>query len=139
MGDASKFSVDANEAVMKAARLRDRADDAVIATDATGRIVYWNSEAEALYGWPAQDILGHNILDVTPTRRSGEAAAQIMENMRQGDEWDGEFIVKHRDGTPMIAHVRNFLVRDRGAVVGFVGVSRRTTREGTGATPAIAD
>ena len=117
-----------NEAVIEAARSRDQGLDAVIATDAVGTILYWSDQAALLYGWSADQVIGRNVLDVTPTRGSGEAATQIMEDMRQGSEWTGEFIVRQRDGTPMIVHIRNFVVRNRGVVIGVVGVSHPSTR-----------
>ena len=100
----------------------------MIATDLSGRILYWNEAAVRLYGWNETDAVGRNILDVTPTRGSGEAAAQIMEDMRHTGEWTGEFIVKHQDGTPMIAHVHNIVVREGDVAVGVVGVSRPASR-----------
>jgi PAS domain S-box-containing protein len=128
MADTELFASNENQVVINAARSRDDGTDAVIATDATGTVVYWNAKAEFLYGWRSEDTLGKNILDVTPTRGSGEAAAQIMEDMRTGTEWDGDFIVKHRNGTPMIARVHNSVVRIGHSIVGVIGVSRRSTR-----------
>jgi PAS domain S-box-containing protein len=113
-----------HETVVQAARARDDGNEAVIGTDAAGRILYWNERAADLYGWSVDEVLGRNVLDVTPTRRSGDAAAEIMEEMRSGSEWTGEFIVRHRDGSPMLAQVKNTVVRQGEVVVGFVGVSR---------------
>ena len=123
--DSPVFLPDAdNETVVEAARARDESDEAVIATDAAGRILYWNERASALYGWAVDEVIGRNILDVTPTRRSGDAAAEIMEEMRGGSEWTGEFIVRRRDGSPMRALVENRVVRRGDVVVGFIGISR---------------
>ena len=129
MADDAPFSSSGsnNETVVNAARARDDGRAAVIATDAGGRIVYWNEQAALLYGWTVEEVLGRNVLDVTPTRRSGDAAAQIMEDMRTGADWSGEFIVKHRDGSPILARVSNSVIRDGDVVMGFVGTSRRST------------
>ena len=118
-----RFSNATHETVVQAARARDDGNQAVIATDAAGRILYWNERAADLYGWNVEDVIGRNVLDVTPTRRSGDAAAEIMEEMRSGSEWTGEFIVRHRDGSPMLAQVKNTVVREGEVVVGFVGIS----------------
>jgi PAS domain S-box-containing protein len=130
MADSAPFtgSSKGDEVVINAARSRDDGQHAVIATDVAGRMVYWSVAAMLLYGWNADEVLGHNILDITPTRRSGDAAAEIMEDMRGGNEWSGEFIVKHRDGSPMLARVRNSIVRVGDTVVGVVGVSGLSTR-----------
>jgi PAS domain S-box-containing protein len=115
-------------AVIEAARARDVSGAAVIATDAAGTILYWNDGAALLYGWAAEDAIGRDVLDVTPTHKSADSAAQIMEELRLGEEWSGEFILKRRDGTPIIAHVTNYVVREKEAVIGIVGVSRPATR-----------
>ena len=52
------------------AELLDSLEQAVIATDAQGRITCWNPFAERLYGWNAQEVLGRNIQDVTPAQMS---------------------------------------------------------------------
>src|SRR5438876_558727 len=43
------------------AHLLEVVEEAVIATDAESRIIYWNRFAERLYGWPAKEALGKNI------------------------------------------------------------------------------
>jgi hypothetical protein len=60
---------------------------------------------------------------------SADSAAQIMEELRLGEEWTGEFILKRRDGTPIMAHVTNYVVREKEAVIGIVGISRPATRK----------
>src|SRR3954471_10213882 len=118
-----QFSSDQTNAVVEAARSRDTSGAAVIATDAAGTIVYWNEGAAFLYGWEPEEALGRNVLDVTPTRNSTDEATQIMEELRVGQEWTGEFIVKRRDGTPLVAHVSNYVIRDKEVVIGVIGIS----------------
>jgi hypothetical protein len=63
-----------------------------------------------------------------------------MEEMRGGSEWVGEFILRHRDGSPIRANVDNSIVTLGDVVVGFVGVSRRsTTNSRARALPTRAD
>ncbi len=38
--------------------LLDNARDAILVTDAEGKIVYWNKSAERLYGWSAEAVIG---------------------------------------------------------------------------------
>jgi PAS domain S-box-containing protein len=125
----SQLSSEQTTAVVEAARARDHKGVAVIATDAAGIILYWNDGAALLYGWEPEEALGRNVLDVTPTRNSTDSATQIMEELRVGQEWTGEFIVKRRDGTPMMAHVSNYVVREKEAVIGIVGISRPAGRK----------
>src|SRR5688572_22920705 len=85
---------------------------AVVATTLDGRIVYWNSAANRIYGWREEEVLGRDILEVTPSRVSQETAAEIMERLRAGAIWTGQFQVRHRDGEEFMALVRDVPVRD---------------------------
>jgi PAS domain S-box-containing protein len=104
----------------------DAFDDAVIATDIGGTIIYWNAAAERLYGWKAEEVAGRNILDVTPSARSRPAAAAIMTVLSRGETWRGEFETTTRSGETLTVAVTDYPVRDRqGRLAAIVGVSRR--------------
>lgn len=106
------------------AGLLDAVEQAVIATNLNGDIIYWNHFAEKLYGWSADEAIGRNILDVTPAAEMREAAAEIMEKISEGESWSGEFTVRHRDGRWFPAYVTDSPLRDAGGnIVGIVGVS----------------
>ncbi|HEX6750722.1 MAG TPA: PAS domain S-box protein [Longimicrobium sp.] len=109
-------------------RLHEVTQQAVIVTDPDGTIRSWNRFAETLYGWAAGEVMGRNILDVTPTSASREQGAEIMERLRTGEAWAGDFTVRHRDGTPLIVHVTDTPVFDeQGRLSGIVGVSYDVT------------
>jgi PAS domain S-box-containing protein len=110
------------------AELLDAIEQAVIATDLQGRITYWNHFAERLYGWNASDVVGRNIEDVTPSEMSREQATTIMERLRSGQSWSGEFQVRRRDGTRFPALVTDTPLRGAsGELVGVVGISSDLT------------
>ena len=106
------------------ARLLASVEQAVIATDLGGKIIYWNRFAEKLYGWRAEEALGRDILDVTPSEISREQGEQIMSRLKRGQSWSGEFLVQHRDGTPFVMHVTDSPIRDEnGDLAGIIGIS----------------
>ena len=106
------------------AHLLDAVEQAVIATDLNGQITYWNQFAETLYGWFKTDVIGRNILEITPAQVSQEQAAEIMARLQQGQRWSGEFWVQRHDGTPFLALVTNSPIYDhQGALIGVIGVS----------------
>jgi PAS domain S-box-containing protein len=106
------------------AQLLDTVEQAVIATDLAGRITYWNHFAERLYGWSRAEVLGRLILEVTPSDLSRDQAAAIMERLRRGESWSGEFVVQRRDGARFPAWVADSPIRDaEGKVIGIVGIS----------------
>ncbi|HKO99803.1 MAG TPA: ATP-binding protein [Pyrinomonadaceae bacterium] len=106
------------------AHLLDAVEQSVIATDLTGTVLYWNSFAEKLYGWPAAEALGANILDVTPAEAFRSQANEILERLRLGESWSGEFPVRRRDGSQLPVLVTNSpIISDSGELIGIVGVS----------------
>jgi PAS domain S-box-containing protein len=110
------------------AHLLDTVEQAVIATDLEGRIIYWNGHAERLYGWPAEEAVGRSILEVTPEESEGAHAAEIMSHLAAGETWSGEFKLRRRDGTTFPALVTDTPIHDEsGRLVGVVGVSTDLT------------
>jgi PAS domain S-box-containing protein len=110
------------------AHLLDTVEQAVIATDLTGKITYWNRHAEKLYGWAAREVLGRDIVEVTPTEASREQAAEIMSRLVAGETWSGEFDVRRHDGTSFPASITDTPIHDEsGRLIGVVGVSADIT------------
>ena len=102
----------------------DEIDVSVIATDLLGTIAYWNREAEQLYGWRAEEVLGRPITDATVGPEDDEVAERIMDTVRAAGRWEGDFIVHRKDGSTFLARVINTIIEDRdGRAVGLVGVS----------------
>jgi PAS domain S-box-containing protein len=54
----------------------DAALDAVITMDAEGAITAWNSQAEAVFGWPARAVLGKSLAETIVPARYREAHLQ---------------------------------------------------------------
>lgn len=118
-------SPEALERIVERARSLDGGVEAVIATDRYGTILYWSRSAEKLYGWPADEVLGRGILQVTPSEGSRLQAEEIMRHLASGASWHGTFEVCTREGSILSATVRDIPVRDPlGELVGVIGVSR---------------
>ncbi len=96
----------------------------MIATDVSGTILYWSPAAALLYGWREEEVLGANVVDVTPAVEMRGDAERIMAGLRKGRAWSGEFTVQRRDGTQVLVNVRDLPVRNSvGKLIGVVGVS----------------
>ncbi len=80
------------------AMLLDAVEQAVIVTDLSQRITYWNPFAEKLYGWQAAEALGKTINELITAGQFAQQSAQIMTNLRAGKCWAGEYLIKNRDG-----------------------------------------
>ncbi|HET9224054.1 MAG TPA: diguanylate cyclase, partial [Roseiflexaceae bacterium] len=113
----------AEEAIAFQAHLLNVVEQAVIATDLRGVIIYWNRFAEMLFGWSEVEAKGRDILDLLSDEATRSEAAQIIARLRGGERWSGEFLMRRRDGTTFPAHMTDSPVRDEhGALVGVVGV-----------------
>ncbi len=89
--------------------------------------MYWGAGAEALYVWTAPEVLGRNILDVTPTDLSRAEGEQILQVLRAGASWSGELVVHAKNGRRFSAFVTDMPVHDeQGMLAGIVGISRRS-------------
>ena len=62
---------------------------AVITTDLTGNVTYWNREAERSFGFSAEEALGRPIFELTvPTVLAGRVE-EIMVGLVAGIPWSG--------------------------------------------------
>jgi PAS domain S-box-containing protein len=126
----------ASDTIFGYARLFDAPGQAVIATSVDGAILYWNPVAAHLYGWQEQEVLGANILDVTPAAEMRGDAERIMTLLRKGSGWSGEFTVRRKNGTQVVVNVRDLPVRNSmGEMIGMVGVSAPTAESSIRVVP----
>ncbi len=96
---------------------------AVITTTPEGTVVAWNPAAERIYGWTAQEAIGHNIADLCVPEVAQDMANDIMQALRDGVAWSGGFPVRRKNGTVFPALVTDAGVYRDGELVGVVGVS----------------
>jgi diguanylate cyclase (GGDEF)-like protein/PAS domain S-box-containing protein len=115
------------------AALLDQIDASVVVTDMSGEAISWNSGAEALYGWSAEEAVGRNARELIVPEDTQAAERLLVELCRDG-RWDGELLVRRKDRSTFNAYDRNRLALDEAgdpaAVVGVaVDISERTRRE----------
>jgi PAS domain S-box-containing protein len=119
---------EAEEQVLFQAHLLEQVQAAVIATDLRGRVTHWNEYAERLYGWSREETLGRDIRELTVSPEQIPGAKEILRRIRAGETWEGEFVVRRKDGSRFLARVTDSLIRDaEGRAVGIVGVSTDVT------------
>ena len=110
------------------ALLLNTVGQAVIATNMENKVIYWNRFAESLYGWSAEEAVGRNIVELTPSDTSRQEAEEILTRLQSGETWSGEFTVQHKDGTTFPALVMDSPIRDeQGAQIGIIGISTDIT------------
>jgi PAS domain S-box-containing protein len=113
------------QAVCAHAELFDVPGHAVIATTIDGQIVYWSDHATSVFGWKRSEVLGRDIVTITPAAANAANAAEIMEKLKAGEPYSGTFRLRRRDGHEFEARVSDIPVRSSdGAIIGIIGVSR---------------
>jgi len=116
------------ERVRFKANLLNTIGQAVVATDLNGLVTFWNAAAEKIYGWSQEEALGKSIVELTPAQQSREQATEIMEQLKKGESWSGEFRVQRKDGSDFPALVTDSPIYDsHGNLSGIIGVSSDIT------------
>jgi two-component system cell cycle sensor histidine kinase/response regulator CckA len=106
------------------AQLLNAVQQAVVATDPEGIVIFWNAFAENLYGWAAEEAVGKPIHELTPSPFLRDHGGEIGQRDSGGESWTGEYLVQGKSGKAFPALLTTAPVRDaRGAVVGYVRVS----------------
>jgi PAS domain S-box-containing protein len=109
------------------ASLLDSIDDAVLATDADYRITAWNRGAERLYGYRADEVLGHFAREVA-TYEGDTARVQLEGELTESGRTRIEFTAHRKDGTPIDVELIAVELRDsHGEVTGYLGIHRDVT------------
>src|SRR6516164_4240037 len=100
-------------------------EDAVIGKTLDGTIVSWNKGAEKIYGYKAEEILGHSISILLPPGKPDELPA-IMKQLRRGQRIESyETTRVHKDGHLIDVSVTISPVKNKaGKVVGASVVAR---------------
>jgi len=77
--------------------LSDGTQDAPIGIDSEGKIVAWNSAAEAIYGYAAEEALGRQFSELVEDEDEGGATWRLLEALSRGE----------RATEPNVSHRRN--------------------------------
>ncbi|WP_199250057.1 diguanylate cyclase [[Phormidium] sp. ETS-05] len=106
--------------------------DAVIVTDATGRVESWNRTAETLTGWKSQAVRGRLLTEVFPIcEETGNSRIPGFAELLQGGEGVAschQTFLKHRDGDRFSVEYSTAPIYVRGAIYGAVLVCRDVTK-----------
>jgi PAS domain S-box-containing protein len=101
-------------------------EQAVLAVDLTGSIVFWNRFAERLYGWTEEEARGHNIDQLLAAPQLLKSVRANLKKLWRGSEsWAGEFLVQRRDGAAFTAHLNaSFIQSGQRTLISMVSIAR---------------
>jgi PAS domain S-box-containing protein len=116
------------DARLRLADLVDSSDDAIIGKSLDGIISSWNSGAQRLFGYSAEEVIGRSITLLIPAARFNEER-DFLNQMRAGGRVEHYDTVRQcKDGHEVDVSVTISPVRDRrGKLVGVSKVARDVT------------
>ena len=103
-------------------------DDGIIGNTLDGIVVSWNSGAERIYGYGADEMIGRSISSLIPSYRPEELYG-IFEAIQRGESVDGfETVLIRKGGRPVEVSLTISPIKDvTGRVVGVSTVTRDIT------------
>jgi PAS domain S-box-containing protein len=103
-------------------------DYALFMLDPTGNIVSWNSGAQRIKGYEANEIIGrHFSVFYTPEDIAAETPARGLRTASREGRFETEGWRIRKDGSRFWANVVIDPIRDRGELVGFAKITRDIT------------
>lgn len=112
------------------AAIVESSDDAIIGMALDGTVLSWNFGAEKIYGYTAEEALGHRISLVAPPVSAGEIP-QIFEKIKRGERMDRyETVRVKKDGTPIDVALTISPIKDSsGKITGVSAIERDITEQ----------
>jgi PAS domain S-box-containing protein/diguanylate cyclase (GGDEF)-like protein len=102
------------ETVRVQAELLDEISAAVCAVDPKGVVLYWNRQAEDMFGWSRGEALGSSIGELGLIGAGPQNALELRDALLAGGRWEGEVSARHRDGSNVPLYLRGSGVRGPG-------------------------
>lgn len=121
---------EARAALARTSLVLDCLANAIVVWDVHGTVLAWNSSAEQLYGWSAEEVLGRHVGDVLILPDELDAAYEIALSVEAGESWSGDITIVRADATPVRIHsVLRPLRDEHGEIVGSIGAADDVTNQ----------
>ncbi len=101
--------------------------DSIIVTDTLGKIIYWNTGAEDLFGYKASEAIGQSISIINP-EINPDYLKDILNSTFSDDTPSFEWEAVKKDKSKVWIYVRTVPFRnEKDEITGLIGVSREIT------------
>jgi len=111
------------------AQMMNTVDQAILAVDLSGRIIFWNHFAQVLYGWSMEEAHGRDIGQLLVAPRLTKVTRVDLEQPSADGKppfsgWSGKLRVQRRDGTTFMAHLNiTFIQIEQRTLLSIVSIS----------------
>ena len=122
------FERKADETLALLAAIVESSDDVILSNDLNGIVTSWNKGAENIFGYSAEEIIGHS-LSTLASESCQDDWAHCLEKIRRGERVDHyETLRRHKDGSDIAVSLTVSPIRDSaGTVIGSSKVARDIT------------
>jgi two-component system, NtrC family, sensor kinase len=117
--DLERRVIERTEELSERADLLELATDAIMVRDLDGIVRFWNSGAEALYGWSREKIVGQSLHEILATQFPAPFT-EIEENLFKTGRWEGNLVQLTRDGREITVACRKALKNDKPGSPGVI-------------------
>ena len=100
--------------------LLDESPDAVIATTAEGKVLYWSKGAEDVFGYKAEETVGRTLETITVPPDRVEEEHQILRDALANGNSTYESIRRRKDGSAVYVSASSKAVRDKRGELRFI-------------------
>lgn len=107
----------------------NQSSSAVIITDVNGNIDYVNDTFTKLTGYSKEQVIGENPRFLKSGYTAKETYKELWEKILAGENWEGEFLNKRKDGTLYWEYARISPVKnENGVITNFIGIKDDITQ-----------
>ena len=120
ISDRKRAELDAQRLVS----IVETSDDAILSKDLNGVIASWNKGAERLFGYTAEEAVGHPVTLLFPEDRYDEEPG-ILERLKRGERIEHyETVRRRKDGSLIDVSLSVSPIKDGGKVIGASKIAR---------------
>ena len=114
-----------NERLLALAGIVETTGDAVVAARLDRTVTAWNSGAENLFGWTAEEMLGHSVERIVPPGDTTSLQSNLQQMLEKGRMHTYEVTRRRKDGSLVDVQITLSPLRDdAGEVVGISSIIR---------------
>ncbi|HMA62284.1 MAG TPA: PAS domain S-box protein [bacterium] len=120
---------EAEEELRKLSQAVQQSPTSVAITDEDGKIEWVNPKFEEITGYESQEVIGQDIHNLLTTNRQSEQDYQdLLDTIKSGEIWQGEFYNKRKDGSKYWESVNTSSIKnEQGETTNYLHVGKDIT------------
>lgn len=105
---------ESDEKIRHQAAMLDIVPDAILLQELDGKILFWNKGAEKMYGWTAEEVVGHPWTEVLPDDNPSDIAERLDHLFHYG-KWSGDRVHRTKNKETLLIESRWELIKNESA------------------------